>query len=118
MDNKKATTNEEKAILFKQFLESVFIAEPEHKISDQEKMLIEMDILNDNDLETIDLNENHKNIGIKELTNTINKLDIKKACGKDKITNKLIKLTYNGTEDFLFKLFNSSLYQWVLSRTL
>ena len=73
LDDKKATTNEEKATLFKQFLESIFITEPEHKISDQEKILIEMDILNDNDLETIDLNENQKNIGIEELANIINK---------------------------------------------
>ena len=69
-----------------------------------------MDILNDNDLETIVLNENHKDIRIEELTNIINKLDIKKACGEDRITNKLIKLTYNSTKDFLYKLFNSSLY--------
>ena len=33
-----------------------------------------MDILNDNDLETIELNENHKDIKIEELTNIINKL--------------------------------------------
>ena len=58
----------------------------------------------------IDMNENHKNIEKEELTNIIKKLDIKKACGEDKITNKMIKLTYNGTKDFLFKLFNSSLY--------
>ena len=75
-------------------------------------MLIEIDILNGNDLETIDLSENHKNIGIEELTNIITKLDIKKVCGEYKITNKLIKLTYNGTKDFRFKLFNSSLYHW------
>ena len=56
------------------FLESIFITKPEHKISDQEKILIEMDILNDNDLETIELNENHKDIKIEELTNIINKL--------------------------------------------
>ena len=55
-DNKKATTNEEKAILFKQFKESIFIVDLEHKISDQIKMLIEMNVLNDNDLETIDMN--------------------------------------------------------------
>ena len=64
MDNKKAITNEEKVKLFKKFLESIFVTEPEHEIYDQEKILIEMDILNDNDLETIDLNENHKDIGI------------------------------------------------------
>ena len=110
LGNKKAVTNEEKVKLFKQFLESIFITEPEHKISDQEKILIEMNILNVNDLETIELNENHKDIKIEELTNMINKLDIKKACGEDKITNKLIKLTYNSTKDFLFKPFNSSLY--------
>ena len=69
-----------------------------------------MDIMNDNDLEMIELNENHKDIKIEELPNIINKLDIKKACGEDKITNKLIKLTYNSTKDFLFNLFNSSLY--------
>ena len=93
MDNKKAKL---KAILFKQFLESIIITELEHKFSDREKILIEMDILNDNDLETIDLNKNHKNIGIEELTNIINKLDIKKGFGEDKITNKFIQLTYNG----------------------
>ena len=64
-----------------------------------------MDILNDKDLETIELNENHKDIKIEELTNIVNKLDIKKACGEDKITNKVIKLTYNGTKYFLLKLF-------------
>ena len=47
-------------------------------------MLIEIDILNGNDLETIDLSENHKNIGIEELTNIITKLDIKKVCGEYK----------------------------------
>ena len=60
LGNKKATTNAEKVKLFKQFLKTIFITEPEHKISDQEKELIEIDILNDNDLETITLNENHK----------------------------------------------------------
>ena len=60
LGNKKATTNAEKVKLFKQFLKTIFITEPEHKISDQEKELIEMDILNDKDLETITLNENHK----------------------------------------------------------
>ena len=60
LGNKKATTNAENVKLFKQFLKTIFITEPEHKISDQEKELIEMDILNDNDLETITLNENHK----------------------------------------------------------
>ena len=43
-----------------------------------------MDILNDKDFETIEINENHKDIRIEELTNIINKLDIKKACGEDK----------------------------------
>ena len=94
LDNKKATTNEEKTKLFKQFLESIFIAEPEHKISNQKKILMEMNILNDNDLETIDINESHKNIEKEELENIIKKLDIKKACGEDKITNKLTKLTF------------------------
>ena len=89
LDNKKATTNEEKAKLFKQFLQSIFIAEPEHKISDQEKMVIEMNILNDNDLETIDMNEKHKNVEKDELEN-IKKLIVKKACGEDKITNKIL----------------------------
>ena len=64
LGNKKAITNEEKVKLFKQFLETTFITEPEHKISDQEKNLIEIDILNDNDLETIKLNENHKDLKI------------------------------------------------------
>ena len=57
-----------KKLLFK-FLESIFVAEPENKISDQEKMLIEMNVLNDNDLDTIDMNENRKNIEKEELTN-------------------------------------------------
>ena len=71
--NKKAKTNEDKVKLSKQFLETILITEPEHKISDQEKILIEMDILNDNDLETIKLNENHKDIKIEELANIVNK---------------------------------------------
>ena len=111
LGNKKAVTNEEKLKLFKQFLESIFITEPEHKISNQEKILIEMDILNDNDFEMIELTEIHKDIKIEELTNIINESDIKKACGEDKITNKIIKLTHNSTKDVLFKLFNSSLYR-------
>ena len=110
LGNRKATTNEEKVKLFKQFLETIFITEPEHKIFDQEKKLIEMDILKDNDLETIKVNENHKDINIEELTSIIKKLDIKEACGEDKIANKLIKLTYDSTKDFILKLFNSSLY--------
>ena len=109
LDYKKATTNEVKAVLFKQFLESIFIAKPEHKISDQGKMLLETNILNGNDLEMVDMNENHKNIQ-KVLTNIIKKLDIKKACSEDKIMNKMIKLTDNGKKNFLFKLFNHSLY--------
>lgn len=100
LDNKKATTNEEKAKSFKQFLESIFIAEPEHKISDQKEILMEMNILNDNDLERIDINESHKNIEKEELEYIIKKLDIKKACGGDKITNKLIKLTFKLTFSF------------------
>ena len=44
LGNKKATSNEEKVNLFKQFLETTFITEPEHKISDREKELIEKDI--------------------------------------------------------------------------
>ena len=111
MNNEKATTNEEKAKLFRQFLELIFIAEPEHKISGQKKMLIEMNILNDNDLETIDINENHKNIEKEELKNILKKLDVKKARGEDKITNKMIKLTFNGIKEFVLKLFNSSLYR-------
>ena len=111
MSNEKATTNEEKAKLFRQFLELIFIAEPEHKISGQKKMLIEMNILNDNDLETIDINENHKNIEKEELENILKKLDVKKARGEDKITNKMIKLTFNGIKEFVLKLFNSSLYR-------
>ena len=69
-----------------------------------------MDILKDNDLETIKVNENHKDINIEELTSIVKKLNIKKACGEDKITNKLIKLTYDSTKDFIIKLFNSSYY--------
>ena len=72
--------------------------------------MIEIDILNDNDLETITLNENHKDINIEELTIIVNKLDLKKAYGEDKITNKLIKLTYDSTKDFILKLFKCSLY--------
>ena len=66
LGNKKATSNEEKVNLFKQFLETTFITEPEHKICHREKELIEKDIQNDNDLETIKLNENHKDINIEE----------------------------------------------------
>ena len=64
LGNKKTKTNKDKLKLFKQFSETIFITEPEYKTSDQEKILIEMDILNDNDLETIELNENHKDIKI------------------------------------------------------
>ena len=32
LGNRKATTNEEKVKLFKQFLETIFITEPERKI--------------------------------------------------------------------------------------
>ena len=110
LGNKKAVTIEDKIKLFKQFLKTIFVTEPEHQISDKEKTLIETYILNDNDLVTIETNKNHKDITIKELTNIINKLDIKKACGEAKIINKLIKLTYSVTKDFLLKLFNRSLY--------
>ena len=58
----------------------------------------------------IKFNENHKDIKIEEFKNLVNKLDIKKACGEDKVTSKLIKLTYDSTKDFILKLFNSSLY--------
>ena len=44
LGNKKATSNEEKVNLFKQFLETTFITEPEHKICHREKELIEKDI--------------------------------------------------------------------------
>ena len=47
LNNKKATTIEEKVELFKQFLESIFTVESKHKISDQKRMLIETNILND-----------------------------------------------------------------------
>ena len=110
LDNKKATTDKEKVQLFKLLQESIFTVEPEHRISDQERILIEMNILNDKDPKTADLNENRKNMEKEELVNIIKKLDIKKACGEDKITNKMIKLTFNGTQKFLLKLFNSSLY--------
>ena len=69
-----------------------------------------MNILNDKDLKTVDINENYKSIEKEELENIIKKLDIKKACGEDNITNKMFKLTFNGTKKFLLKLFNSSLY--------
>ena len=69
-----------------------------------------MNILNDKDLKTVDINENYKSIEKEELEKIIKKLDIKKACGEDNITNKMFKLTFNGTKKFLLKLFNSSLY--------
>ena len=56
------------------------------------------------------MNENHKDINIEELTIIVKKLDIKKACGEDKITHKLILLIYESTKDFILKLFNSCLY--------
>ena len=56
------------------------------------------------------MNENHRDINIEELTIIVKKLDIKKACGEDKITNKLILLIYESTKDFILKLFNSCLY--------
>lgn len=48
--NKKAVTDEEKVELFKQLLESILTVGPEPKMSDQEKILIEMNILNNKDL--------------------------------------------------------------------
>ena len=42
--------------------------------------------------------ENHKNIEKEELENMIKKLDVKKVNEEDKITNKLIKLTFNETK--------------------
>ena len=58
-----------------------------------------MNILNDNDLEAIIyIYENHKNIEKKELENMIKKLDVKKVNEEDKITNKMIKLTFNETK--------------------
>ena len=69
-----------------------------------------MNILNYNYLETINMNEKHKNIEKEELENVIKKLNVKKAWGEGKITNKIIKLTVNGTKEFFLKLFNSSLY--------
>ena len=39
-ENKKAATNKGKVKLFKQFLESIFTVEPEHTISDQERIFI------------------------------------------------------------------------------
>ena len=76
LGNKKAITKEEQVKLFKQFLETIFITEPERKLFDQEKELIKIDILNDNDLETIKWNENHKDINVEEVTIIVNKLDI------------------------------------------
>ena len=52
------------------------------------------------------MNEKHKNIEKVELENIIKKLNVKKACGEGKITNKIIKLTFNGTKEFFLKLFN------------
>ena len=105
LGNKKAMTNEEKVKLFKQFLETIFITEPEHKILDQEKKLIEMEILKDEDLDTIKVNENHKDIKIDELTSIVKKLDIKKACGEDKITNKHMIALKNLSLNCLIVLF-------------
>ena len=42
--------------------------------------------------------ENHKNIEKEELENMIKKLDVKKVNEEDKITNKMIKLTFNETK--------------------
>ena len=58
-----------------------------------------MNILNDDDLEAIIyIYENHKNIEKEELENMIKKLDVKKVNEEDKITNKMIKLTFNETK--------------------
>lgn len=45
----------------------------------QEKILIEMNILNDKDLQTTDTDKVHTSIEEKELENIIKKLDVKKA---------------------------------------
>ena len=73
LSNKKVIVHEEKAKLFQQFLKSIFVAEPEHKITDQEKKLTEMNILNNKDLKIKDISESHKNIDKEELENIIKK---------------------------------------------
>lgn len=47
---------------------------------------------------------------------TIKKLHINKACGVDKITNKIIKLTFTGIKKILSKLFNGFLYHGYYSK--
>lgn len=68
LDNKKATTNQQKVEWSKQFLESILTVEL-NKTSDRERMLIEMNILNDKDLKTVDVNENRKRIENEEFEN-------------------------------------------------
>ena len=62
-----------------------------------------MDFLNDKDLDIAATNESHKNIEKEELEKTINRLDVKKACREDNITDQIIKPTYNGIKSFLLK---------------
>lgn len=68
LDNKKATTNQQKVEWSKQFLESILTVEL-NKTSDRERMLREMNILNDKDLKTVDVNENRKRIENEEFEN-------------------------------------------------
>lgn len=63
-------------------------------------MTIKTDILTDKDLDIAATYKSHNNIDKEELEKIINKLDIKMACKKDKITNKIITLTYNDTKSF------------------
>ena len=59
-----------------------------------------MNILNYNYLETINMNEKHKNLEKEELENIIKKLNVKKAWGEGKITNKIIKLLMEQKNSF------------------
>ena len=62
MDTKKATTDGEKVEILKHFLKTICTVDSEHSTLDSERLLIEMDISNEKDLETAATNESHKNI--------------------------------------------------------
>ena len=54
--------------------------EPDHRISYAKRLLIEMDILNEKDLDIAAINESHKNIEKEELKKIIYKVDVRRAC--------------------------------------
>ena len=66
-----------------------FTVEPERKFPNQEKILIEMNIFNDKDLQTADISEDHRSIEEKELENINQILGVKIAYRENKITNKI-----------------------------